>query len=92
MAHKGVVKFSIAIVKLASWLMLVVFGVAGVTQAISVLRGIEPAPDATPIPKWAAPLLLLVLWGVGLFVFALYYLIGTAIELLAEIRDNTRRV
>ena len=90
MAQHGVVKFSITIVKIASWLMLAVFGVAGITNAISVLRGVE-TPEVGAVPKWAAPLLLLVLWGVGLFVFALYYLIGTAVELLAEIRDNTKR-
>ncbi len=90
MAQKGAVKFSIGIVKLASWLMLAVFGVAGVTNAISVLRGVE-TPELGAVPKWAAPLLLLVLWGVGLFVFALYYLIATAIECLSDIRDNTTR-
>ena len=87
---KGAVKFSISIVKFASWLMLVVFGVAGVTNAISVLRGMETA-ELGAIPKWAAPIVLLVLWGVGLFIFALYYLIGTAVELLAQINENTRR-
>lgn len=90
MAQKGLVKFSVTIVKIASWLMLAVFGVAGVTNAISVFRGVE-TPEVGAVPKWAAPVLLLVLWGVGLFVFALYYLIGAAVELLAEIRDNTRR-
>ena len=90
MAQKGVVKFSIGIVKAASWLMLVVFGVAGVTNAVSVLRGVETT-ELGAIPKWAAPLILLVLWGVGLFVFALYYLIGTAIELLADISENSKR-
>ena len=91
MEQQGLLKFSIRIVKIASWLMLVVFGVAGVTNAISVLRGVETPELGGAVPKWAAPLLLLVLWGVGLFIFALYYLIGTAIELLAEIRDNTKR-
>ena len=90
MAQKGAVKVSITIVKIASWLMLVVFGVAGITNAISVFRGVE-TPELGAIPKWAAPLLLLVLWAVGLFVFALYYLIATAIELLGEIRENTTR-
>ena len=90
MAQQGAVKFSITVVKIASWLMLVVFGVAGVTNAISVFRGVE-TPELGTIPKWAAPLILLVLWGVGLFVFALYYLIATAIELLCDIRDNTTR-
>lgn len=90
MAQRGLVKFSVMIVKLASWLMLIVFGVAGVTNAISVLRGVE-TPELGEVPKWAAPLLLLVLWGVGLFIFALYYLIGTAVELLAQISDNTKR-
>lgn len=90
MGQQGVVKLSIRVVKIASWLMLVVFGVAGVTNALSVLRGVE-TPELGAVPKWAAPLLLLVLWGVGLFVFALYYLIASAIELLTEIRDNTRR-
>jgi len=91
MAQKGVVKFSVGIVKLASWLMLIVFGVAGITNALSVFRG-EETPELGAVPKWAAPLLLLVLWAVGLFVFALYYLIASAIELLSEIRDNTKRV
>ena len=90
MGQRGLLKLSITIVKVASWLMLAVFGVAGVTNAISVLRGVE-TPELGAIPKWAAPLLLLVLWGVGLFVFALYYLLGTAIELLAQINDNTKR-
>ena len=90
MSHKGLVKFSITIVKMASWLMLVIFGVAGIANAVNVFRGGMETPDG-PIPKWAAPLLLLVLWAVGLFVFALYYLIATAIELLGDIRENTTR-
>lgn len=90
MAKQGLVKFSTSIVKIASWLMLAVFGVAGITNAITVFRGVE-TPEVGAVPKWAAPLLLLVLWGVGLFIFALYYLIATAVELLSEIRDNTRR-
>ena len=91
MAQQGAVKFSIAVVKAASWLMLVVFGIAGITNAVSVFRGVETT-ELGAIPKWAAQLILLVLWAVGLFVFALYYLIATAIELLAEINANTKRV
>lgn|GEM_PF-4374611 len=83
-------KFSVVIIKIASWLMLVVFGVAGVTNMLSVLRGVE-TPELGAVPKWLAPLILLALWAVGLFVFALYYLIGSAVELLVEIRDNTKR-
>ena len=90
MSHKGIVKFSVTIVRIASWLMLVIFGVAGIANALTVFRGGMETPDG-PMPKWAALPLLLVLWAVGLFVFALYYLIATAIELLGDIRDNTTR-
>ena len=73
-------------------LVLGLFILAGGATGWDVLRGAGLTDAATaPLPKWSAPIVLLMVWGVGLFVFALYYSIASAVELLAEIRENTRR-
>lgn len=90
MAQRGVVKFSMVIFKVTSWLTLAVFAVAGVTNAVSVLRGVS-TPELGDIPKWMAPIVLLLVWSTGVLLFALTRLIVAAVECLAEIRDNTTR-